>query len=219
MNGVACSAARAAAGSGRSSRSTPAITSASMSPSAAAARICVVSRPGSGGQGGHSPGPGHLDPRLRAGGQPPAGQQVRQRAHLDGAPLTRPPGYPGQPGPGRPGERSAVLSAPGTSASRSPTRMMAPSAARASLAARPASSSPVAADQAAQGGASPPGTVGSRTPDIRVQPAAGHRGDGVHGQGACAGCLAQPQEDDGGLVVGLEPGQQGPPEPVPGRCS
>src|SRR5262249_14879700 len=49
-NRVASRAASAAAGSGRSLGSTPAMTSAPMSPAAAAARMCEVSRPGSAGR-------------------------------------------------------------------------------------------------------------------------------------------------------------------------
>ena len=81
-NGAASSAARASAGSGRSSISTPATTSACSDP--AAARISVRSRPTVDGRPSHPRGL-HVDARVRVGHQPAAGQQTRQAACLERA--------------------------------------------------------------------------------------------------------------------------------------
>ena len=59
---------------------------------------------GLGGQRGDPPGPRHLGPRLRVGHRAPAGQQHRQRAGVDRAPLAGPPGHPGQRRAGRGGQ-------------------------------------------------------------------------------------------------------------------
>ena len=201
---------RAGGRRGRAGRPGPrrAITSASMSPAAAAARICEVSRPGTAGS--------DATPQARATSTRACELAARRPpgSRFGSAPASMAPRSPARRGiqasraPVARASRSAALSAPGTSASRSPTRMIGAVGGQ-RLGRRAAGLvQPGAADQAAQRGGLGARARWQQDPGHPGQPAAGQRGDGVDGQGARPGRLAQPEEHDGRLVVRLEPGQQ-----------
>ncbi len=83
-------AASAAAGSGRSSGSTPPISRASMSPRGRGGQDLAGAETGIGGQRADAPGPGHLAGDLGLADPAAAGQQVGQRARPRSRPARRP---------------------------------------------------------------------------------------------------------------------------------
>ena len=116
-NCAASRASSAAAGSGRSAGSTPAMTRAPISRAAVAARICKCHGPARTAVR-RSPCPRHLGPGRLVGDQPAARQHHGQGAGLDRAALAGPARHPGQLGtgllgqPGRCGQRAGNLGQP-----------------------------------------------------------------------------------------------------------
>ena len=170
---------------------------AAASPSAAAARMPAVSRPGAPGRSSTS----QAAATSRAGGgirdRPAAGQQVRRRTGFQRAAVTGPARDPAQPGARSPRPAgSPPNSAPGELASRSPTRMTVPARA-------------VRRRSASSAAASPPGAVGDRAGrPSSSRPRVANGAIDVTAQPALADGLAQPQEDDRRLLLGFEPGEQ-----------
>src|SRR5580692_6919397 len=177
-NGTVSIARSAACGSGRSAGSTPAITRAASSPSAAAAIIAAVSRPGAAGS--------ELLPQTLA-------TSARAAGSVTGLPIGSSPGSaPASTAPRSPARRgtqasrapeataslAAAANAPGTWASRSPTRITAPGAPIAWPAWRQVSRSgalvvpprPPWAASAVSAVASSPGWVTSSSPDSLARP-------------------------------------------------
>src|SRR5579875_793493 len=130
-NGVISIARSAAAGSGRSAGSTPAMSSAPSSPASAAASIAVVSRPGSAGS---EPLPQARATSARAAasaaGRPPGSRPGSAPASTAPRSPTR-RGIQASRAPDATASLATAASAPGTSASRSPARITAPGAASA----------------------------------------------------------------------------------------
>ncbi len=206
---TASSACRARTGSGRSSTPTPPTTSADSSPSAAASTICAVSRPGSAGSS--------ATPQARA-----------TSARASSLPTGRAPGsspgrQPASTAPRSPARRgthtsvallvaaavrTAAVSAPGTVASRSPTRITEPSPRSASAAAAPCSSSPTPPASASSHSVSVPGRGGQQGAARLLQSAGGVARQREGALPVLAPGFAQPQEDAGRLLLRLESGQQ-----------
>ena len=203
------SASRARAGSGRSAASTPPTTSAASSPAAAASMIWPVSRPKPVRQGRQAPDRGDLVAGPRVGDRAAAGQQPGQRARLDRAALAGPARNPRQRGAGGGGQpqRRGQPAGHGRRAARRPgsPRRRARSA---SAACRPSASRPTPPASASSHSGSVPGAAGSSDAARLVQAAGGVGGEGVRLLPVLAVRLAQPQEDPGGLLLGLESGQQ-----------
>ena len=105
----------AAAGSGRSTRSTPPTTSASMSPVAAGCEDAVGVAAGAQRHLGRDPSGREVHARGGVVERTAARQQVGQAAGLQCAAVPGTAGHPGEPGAGCAARLSAADSAPGTS--------------------------------------------------------------------------------------------------------
>ena len=166
-----------------------------------------------------APGRGDLDPRADVGHRAAAGQQDGQGTRLDAAPARRHgagstrAGRPVRRGePQRGGQRRR-----GLPASRSPTRTTAPGPASAAAASR------------SRGGRGPCGDAARRAPRPRCRgrPAracragarrpGGERRDRADAVPPGEHALAQPQERDPGLLLGLQADEQDERAPSPGR--
>ena len=175
---------------------------------ATAARIAAVSRPARVRQAVDAPGRADVDPRRRrrrpvgrrAAG--PAGRRPRaRRARRRGA-APRPAGHRSPRRVARP--RSARRApTPG----RSPTRMTAPPARSRARRRRRRPTAPAYASASSTPG-SAPGAVGRTWPDSFSRPRPANGATRVDGEPAAAYGLAQPQEDDRRLLLGLEPDEQ-----------
>ena len=178
--------------------------------------MAAVSRPGVAGS--------ELLPQARA-------TSARAAGSVTGRPMGSSPGSaPASTAPRSPARRgtqasrapdatasvATAASAPGTSASRSPTRITAPGTPSACAGhfgpGHPdRARSPPTGVPARQRGQRPglvAGQGGQQLPGQLDQPGAGQRGDREHPQAMAPDRLAQPQEDDGRLVLRLEAGQQ-----------
>ena len=102
---------------------------------------------------------------------------------------------------------ATAASAPGTAASRSPARITAPGSPSACAACGPHRIGGTRR-QGGQHAGLVPGHGGQQRAGQLDQAGAGQRRDREHPQPAAPDRLAQPEEDDGRLVLGLEAGQQ-----------
>ena len=170
-------------------------------------------------QFGHAPGGGDLVAGPRVGGRTAAGQQPGQRARLDGAALARPARDPHQAGAGGGGRRVRRRSArrappPAARRRRSPRRRRA--------APRPRRCPVAVQADAARERVQPLGLGAGRGRQqraARLRQAAG--GVGGEREGALAVLavrLAQPQEDAGRLLLGLDTRPAARRAPSPARC-
>ena len=153
---------RASAGSGRSARSTPPTTRPPSSPAAAAATIASPSRPAPSGRSSTPQAVAEVDAGGGVGDRTATGQQVGQRTGLERAAVTGATRDPRQLGAGgrRPASTTAD-SAPGTAASRSPTRITPPPS---------RATSPSWASASSAAGSSPGARRGSGCRDILCRP-------------------------------------------------
>ena len=214
------SASRARAGSGRSATSTPATSSAPSSPVAAASTIWPVSRPKPAREFGQAPdarrprpGPAGRWPDVRRAAATAARPPRPRRARRPGA------GSTPAAAPVAAAARTAAVSPPGTAASRSPTTITAPSARSASAAVAPVVLQADPARERVQPLGLGAGRGGQQRAARLLQAAGGVRGQRERPLPVLAVGLAQPQEDAGRLLLGLEPGEQDRAAPSPARCT
>ena len=173
------------------------------------------------GQRALAPGPGHLGAGRGVGHRPADGQQPGQGAGLDRAALAGPAGHPGQPRarrgrePGHRGQRARHLGQPLADQDHRARRVerlagALPQGGPGGSPGRGLRESPPGwpAASAVSAPASSPGSVASSVAGQLGQPGAGERRDREHPQAVAPDRLAQPQEDDRRLVLGLEAGQQ-----------
>lgn len=168
--------------------------------------VGVATEPGR--QVGHPPDRGGLGPGGQHGHRAAAGEQAGQGARLHRAPLAGPARHPGELRPGRVGQAQRGGQAAGHLGEPLADQDHRAGAAQRVRAAPGVVGEDVVAGQCGQPLGLGAGGGGQQRAAQLAQAPGGVRGDREDGQSGGAVGLAQPQEDDRRLLLGLQPDQQ-----------